>query len=173
MWHRGGSSKLGMLRRRGIGSKCNFPINMLLPDKQTSKWNLSACCPIAPAVPYILWLSKSQPLGYKGRFLCVSAPGAGPLSQGNPCSQWIDQTSSDRPGLGFQPGPNCLSLFLCLLLSISSPLPPRVDWCHSCNSFLRKSVPWLIEWRDAWKRKIDNVWLKTMLRYAFLKTSSL
>lgn len=45
--------------------------NLTLPSTATTgqtnfKVELWACCPIAPTVPYILWLSKSKPLGYEG-----------------------------------------------------------------------------------------------------------
>lgn len=45
--------------------------NLILPSTATTgqtnfKVELWACCPIAPTVPYILWLSKSKPLGYEG-----------------------------------------------------------------------------------------------------------
>lgn len=47
------------------GGETNFPIHVTT-GQTNFKVEVCACCSIAPTVAYILWLSKSQPLGCEG-----------------------------------------------------------------------------------------------------------
>lgn len=84
-----------------------FP-SVLLPDKQTSKWESVRA---APLLPHTSCDSKSQ--GWAVREVPVHVrPKAGPLSQGNQGSQRINQASSKVPTAWLQASSSFLLSFI-------------------------------------------------------------
>lgn len=59
---------------------------LLLPDKQTSKWNFVLAAPFPPLLHTSCDSPNHNPWAIREVPVHVS-PGAGPLSQGNQCSQ--------------------------------------------------------------------------------------
>lgn len=106
-----------MLRRKKSGRECNFPINCYY---RTNKLQSGTFVPAAPLPPLShascespnlsLWAVREVPVHV--------SPRAGPLSQGNRCSQWISQISSELTRAWLSA--NCLSLSFFLFISLPS-----------------------------------------------------
>lgn len=95
MWQRGGKS--GMLRRRRSGGESNFPINSYYRTNKLQSGTFMLAAPLPPLSHTSCDSPNPNPWAIREVPVHVS-PGAGPLSQGNQLSQWIDQTSSELTG---------------------------------------------------------------------------
>lgn len=94
VWCRWGKSKLGMFRRVRDGGECNFPINCFDRTNKLQSGSFVLAAPLPPLSHTSCDSPKHSPGAIREVPVHVS-PGAGPLSQGNRCSQRNDQTSSE------------------------------------------------------------------------------
>lgn len=138
MWHRGRSGKLGMLRRRRSGRVSNFPINCYYRTNKLQSGTFVLAAPLPPLSHTSCDSPNHNPWAIREVPVHVS-PGAGPLSQGNQYSQWIDQTSSELTGTWLSARSK---------LSFCLSLPSQEDCCQVPQPRQRLSAP------DWWNSEI-------------------